>query len=50
MKANAIRFLILLLLTQASPGISQTALPRPDHIVIAILENHSFSQLIGSPA
>src|SRR5262245_57648456 len=25
-------------------------LPRPDHVVIVIEENHSFSQIIGSPA
>lgn len=30
--------------------IKQLALPVPDHIVIAILENHSYSQIIGSAA
>jgi acid phosphatase len=30
-------------------GASELALPRPDHIVIVIQENHSFSQIIGSP-
>lgn len=50
MNAHATRLLILLLLTQASIVLSQTALPKPDHIVVAILENHSYSQIIGSPA
>jgi phosphatidylinositol-3-phosphatase len=50
MNAPATRFLIPLFLSQACLLMSQTALPVPDHIVIAILENHSYSQLIGSPA
>ena len=50
MNVNAARFLILLLLLQTPIGMSQTALPVPDHIVIAILENHSYSQIMGSPA
>jgi len=29
-------------------AVSQTVLPVPDHIVIVILENHSYSQIIGS--
>ncbi len=29
---------------------SQSALPIPDHIVIVILENHAYSQIIGSTA
>jgi acid phosphatase len=29
---------------------SQKALPLPDHIVVAFLENHGFSQIIGSSA
>jgi predicted nuclease of predicted toxin-antitoxin system len=29
---------------------SGNALPTPDHVVIVVLENHSFSQVIGSPA
>jgi hypothetical protein len=27
-----------------------TALPRPDHVVIVIMENHSYSEIIGSPS
>jgi phosphatidylinositol-3-phosphatase len=50
MNAHATRFLIILFLSRACPIISQTALPMPDHIVIAVLENHSYSQIIGSPA
>jgi hypothetical protein len=50
MNAAATRFLMLLFLSRACIAISQTALPIPDHIVIAILENHSYSQIIGSPA
>jgi hypothetical protein len=50
MNLAAKRFFILLFLSRACLVISQTALPRPDHIVIVILENHSYSQLIGSPA
>jgi hypothetical protein len=30
--------------------LSQSTFPKPDHIVICILENHSFNQIIGSPA
>jgi hypothetical protein len=26
------------------------AIPRPDHVVIVIMENHSYSQIIGSPS
>jgi phosphatidylinositol-3-phosphatase len=29
---------------------AQTPLPRPDHIVVVIEENHSFAQIIDSPA
>jgi phosphatidylinositol-3-phosphatase len=50
MKPYAGRLLLLLFLSQAGIVASQTILPAPDHIVVAILENHSYSQLIGSPA
>ncbi len=50
MNAPATRFLILLFLSRVCLVMSQTALPVPDHIVIAILENHSYSQIIGSAA
>ncbi|HET9963302.1 MAG TPA: alkaline phosphatase family protein [Nitrospiraceae bacterium] len=32
------------------PAYAGQDLPRPDHIVIVIEENHSFKQIIGSPA
>jgi phosphatidylinositol-3-phosphatase len=32
-----------------SPGSGNT-LPTPDHVILVVLENHSFSQVIGSPA
>ncbi len=35
--------------SQASPQQIATAPVRPDHIVIVIMENHSFGQIIGSP-
>jgi hypothetical protein len=50
MNVAATRFFILLFLSQTTVVISQTALPMPDHIVIAVLENHSYSQIIGSVA
>ncbi len=34
---------------RAAPGLITTAAVRPDHIVIVIMENHSFGQIIGSP-
>lgn len=30
-------------------ALAQPALPRPDHVVVVIFENHGFSQIIGSP-
>src|SRR5438552_2665021 len=30
------------------PGFCLASLPRPDHIVIVIEENHSFSEIIGN--
>jgi acid phosphatase len=41
---------LLLLHAQAGKVFSQDVLPVPDHIVIAILENHAYSQIIGSLA
>lgn len=37
-------------LLQPSPLFAQTPLPQPDHIVVVIEENHSFAQIIDSPA
>ena len=25
-------------------------IPRPDHVVVLVLENHSYNQIVGSPA
>jgi phosphatidylinositol-3-phosphatase len=46
-----IYFITLLLLFLLTARVfSQNALPLPDHIVIAFLENHSYSQIISSDA
>jgi hypothetical protein len=34
----------------AAPQAAVAALPRPDHVVIVVEENHSYSQVIGSSA
>jgi hypothetical protein len=39
--------LLILLSAFAAPG-NLMALPRPDHVVIVIMENHSYGQIIGS--
>jgi len=44
------RLILILFSFQTTFLIAQVTLPVPDHIVIAILENHSFGQIIGSPA
>jgi hypothetical protein len=38
------------LLFGIEPVSAQTSLPKPDHIVIVIEENHSFAQIIDSPS
>jgi acid phosphatase len=43
------RLLPCLLLLGAVSQVQADALPRPDHIVIVIEENKSFSQIIGNP-
>ena len=43
-------FILILVILQTNLVRSQTTLPKPDHIVICILENHSFNQIIGSSA
>jgi phosphatidylinositol-3-phosphatase len=43
-------FALLLLFLQHGRVFSQNALPLPDHVVIAFLENHSYLQIIGSEA
>ena len=39
-----------LLLSWTTPGSAQPPLPKPDHVVIVIEENHAFAQIIDSPA
>lgn len=34
----------------ASHALAEAPLPRPDHVVIVVLENHGYSSIIGSPA
>jgi len=43
-------FLFLLFLFQSIRVDAQSPIPKPDHIVIAILESHGYAQLIGSSA
>ena len=43
-------FIFFLFILQTNIGISQTTIPVPDHIVIAILESHGYPELIGSSA
>ena len=45
----AILTLWMALLFGIEPASAQTPLPKPDHIVIVIEENHSFAQIIDSP-
>jgi acid phosphatase len=42
--------LAALFLCWATPGSAQPPLPKPDHVVIVIEENHAFGQIIDSPA
>jgi acid phosphatase len=39
-----------LFLSWTAPGSAQPPLPKPDHVVIVIEENHAFGQIIDSPA
>jgi phosphatidylinositol-3-phosphatase len=41
---------ILLMAVAGLTAYSQDILPKPDHIVIAIMENHAYGQIIGSDA
>ena len=43
-------YTILLFLITGNRTYAQAVLPVPDHIIIAILENHSYQQIIGSEA
>ena len=52
-KSNTINgsFLSLIILLLVSVNFAKgSSVPRPDHVVICILENHSYSQIIGSSA
>ncbi len=42
------RFILLTLMLLAQNALAADALPRPDHIVIVVEENRSFSQIIGN--
>lgn len=44
------RFVFLALLLATQVALAADALPRPDHIVIVVEENKSFSQIIGNSA
>lgn len=44
------RFILFLIILQSNIVLSQTSLPKPDHIVIAIMENHRYEDIIGSSA
>lgn len=41
---------VALFLSWATLGSAQPPLPKPDHVVIVIEENHAFGQIIDSPA
>jgi acid phosphatase len=43
-------FILLLVILNTNLVQSQSTFPKPDHIVICILENHSFNQILGSSA
>ena len=42
--------LLLLILNQTNEVLSQTSIPKPDHVVIVILENHRFEDIVRSTA
>lgn len=44
------RFVLLALILATQTALAADALPRPDHIVIVVEENKSFSQIIGNSA
>jgi phosphatidylinositol-3-phosphatase len=46
--ATAVAAAILSLQSQAGGAVDNTSLPRPDHVVVVIFENHSFEQIISS--
>jgi hypothetical protein len=44
---RSMAFLFLMIISPGKPE-AQTILPEPDHIVVVFLENHAYSQIIGS--
>ncbi len=40
----------IVLMALATPAFADNGIPRPDHILIVIEENHAYSQIIGSPS
>jgi acid phosphatase len=50
MDIKVFRLIMLLFILQTGVIKSQSTIPTPDHIVIAILESHGFSQIINSSA
>ena len=42
-------FLGLLLSVSLTTGVSGQTVPRPDHVVICVLENHGYWSIVGSP-
>jgi len=45
-----LRFSFILLFFVQTRPLAFSSIPRPDHVVICILENHAYSQIIGNPA
>jgi len=39
-----------LALASAAPALADNGIPRPDHVVIVIEENHAYTQVIGVAA
>lgn len=50
MNRQVVATALVILLSWTTPLSAQAPLPKPDHIVIVIEENHSFAQIIDSPA
>jgi len=43
-------FTAIALSAGAPPALCGGTLPRPDHVVVVIMENHSYNRIIGNPA
>ncbi len=46
----SVLFSIVLLLSFTTSVKAQTTIPRPDHVVILIMENHGYEDIIGNPS